>query len=249
MAGPKYARIAAGIRDAITSGEWAPGDRLPTTTELARTWATSRATIAHALGRLGREGVITYLSDRGGWQVAGPPRRRRLSRARFSRAEAETSRGFFLTDAHQAGAPAHVETTVATIPARGRVATLLQIPDGADVVQRHRVTSIGDRTAHIAIGHVPAEIAAGTPIESEHPGPGGIVARLAELGHQITRHVESVWPARPASTAELEALGLEAGASVCQVTRVSYAGDRPVLVELIVMPPAEVELVYDLPAE
>src|SRR5690606_21686569 len=189
MARPKYARIAAGIRDAIASGEWAPGDRLPTTTELARTWATSRATIAHALGRLGREGVITYLSDRGGWQVAGPPRRRRLSRAQFSRAEAH--------DALQAGAPAHAETTVATIPARGRVATLLQIPDGADVVQRHQVMSISDRTAHIAIGHVPAEIAAGTPIESEHPGPGGIVARLAELGHQITRHVESVWPARP----------------------------------------------------
>ena len=240
MARPKYARIAAGIRDAIASGEWAPGDRLPTTTELARTWATSRATIAHALGRLGREGVITYLSDRGGWQVAGPPRRRRLSRARFSRAEAH--------DALQAGAPAHVETTVATIPARGRVATLLQIPDGADVVQRHQVMSIGERTAHIAIGHVPAEIAAGTPIESEHPGPGGIVARLAELGHQITRHVESVWPARPASTAELEALGLEAGASVCQVTRVSYAGDRPVLVELITMSGMDVELVYEIPA-
>lgn len=240
MAGPKYERIAAGIRDAITSGEWAPGDRLPTTTDLARTWATSRATIAHALGRLGREGVITYLSDRGGWQVAGPPRRRRLSRARFSRAEAH--------DALQAGAPAHVETTVATIPARGRVATLLQIPDGADVVQRHQVMSIGDRTAHIAIGHVPAEIAAGTPIESEHPGPGGIVARLAELGHQITRHVESVWPARPASTAELEALGLEAGTSVCQVTRVSYAGDRPVLVELITMSGMDVELVYEIAA-
>lgn len=240
MAGPKYERIAAGIRDAITSGEWAPGDRLPTTTDLARTWATSRATIAHALGRLGQEGVITYLSDRGGWQVAGPPRRRRLSRARFSRAEAH--------DAHQAGAPAHAETTVATIPARGRVATLLQIPDGADVVQRHQVMSIGDRTAHIAIGHVPAEIAAGTPIESEHPGPGGIVARLAELGHQITRHVESVWPARPASTAELEALGLEAGTSVCQVTRVSYAGDRPVLVELITMSGMDVELVYEIPA-
>lgn len=249
MPAEKWKRVTDAIRTSITTGDWTPGQRLPLTSELAATFSTSRATIAHALSQLGREGWITYISRNAGWQVATAKRRRRMSRNRMTSAERAAGRGGFLTDAAQVNRPAVVRTEVANVEPPADVAALLELEPGDRTVRRHRLMYLGDHPAQVATGYLPADIAAGTAIEQENPGHGGIIARLADLGHAITGHVERILPLRPGTGAELEALGIPPGEGVCQLTRVSFSGDRPVLVELIVMPPTEVELVYDLPAE
>lgn len=51
--------IAGGIARLITTGDLAPGDRLPTVRELAADLGVSPATVSHAWQRLAATGLIT----------------------------------------------------------------------------------------------------------------------------------------------------------------------------------------------
>jgi GntR family transcriptional regulator len=62
---PKYARIADAILARIEAGDWAPGDRLPAETELARAMEASLGTIQRALQTLAERGVLIRQHGRG----------------------------------------------------------------------------------------------------------------------------------------------------------------------------------------
>lgn len=73
--GPPYARIAAELRRRIADGELAPGDRLPSTRQIAREWQVAIATATRALSTLHAEGLIK--AERGvGTVVTARPTRR-----------------------------------------------------------------------------------------------------------------------------------------------------------------------------
>ena len=70
-AAPLYFRIQETLRTEIMAGRSPPGFRLPSETELARTFATTRTTVRQALARLMSEGLIvrrmgsgTFVADR-----------------------------------------------------------------------------------------------------------------------------------------------------------------------------------------
>ncbi|WP_299539555.1 GntR family transcriptional regulator [uncultured Streptomyces sp.] len=54
-----YRRIADELRKQINAETWLPGQRLPTQEELSERYDVARATVAHALSLLRREGLIT----------------------------------------------------------------------------------------------------------------------------------------------------------------------------------------------
>ncbi len=70
--GPPYQRIAADLRRRITGGELAPGDRLPSTRQIARDWNVALATATKVLALLHAEGLVTA-QPRVGTVVAGGP--------------------------------------------------------------------------------------------------------------------------------------------------------------------------------
>jgi GntR family transcriptional regulator len=51
-------RVTADLRRRIESGEWAPGEGLPSTGELADEYDVSRATVGKAIKRLTGEGKL-----------------------------------------------------------------------------------------------------------------------------------------------------------------------------------------------
>lgn len=55
---PPYARVVADIRARITSGEIAPGSRVPSTREITREWGVAMATATKALAALRQEGLV-----------------------------------------------------------------------------------------------------------------------------------------------------------------------------------------------
>src|SRR5579864_1181061 len=61
----RYRQIADSLREAIQSGVYWPGGRLPTEMELARQPGVSRVTAAAALGELARAGLVTRTPRRG----------------------------------------------------------------------------------------------------------------------------------------------------------------------------------------
>ncbi len=57
-------RVAADLRRRVQSGEWAPGDQIPSVAQLAESYATSRTTVQKSIKTLVDEGI---LFTRHGW--------------------------------------------------------------------------------------------------------------------------------------------------------------------------------------
>ncbi|QGV79075.1 TetR/AcrR family transcriptional regulator C-terminal domain-containing protein [Streptomyces ficellus] len=69
---PPYLRIAADIRRRITDGDLRPGDRVPSTRQIAQEWGVALATATKALTALRLEGAVEA-RPRVGTVVAGAP--------------------------------------------------------------------------------------------------------------------------------------------------------------------------------
>src|ERR1700722_7151459 len=61
----RYERVKEHIRTRILSGEWRPGDRIPSEVTLVRELGVSRMTINRALRELAEQGVLTRFSGVG----------------------------------------------------------------------------------------------------------------------------------------------------------------------------------------
>ncbi len=62
---PLYARVKNRISDAIGSGEWSPGDRVPSESELVRETGVSRMTVNRALRELSADGLLVRVQGVG----------------------------------------------------------------------------------------------------------------------------------------------------------------------------------------
>ncbi|GAA4567570.1 hypothetical protein GCM10023176_20070 [Micromonospora coerulea] len=55
---PKWAQLADHIRSRIESGEWAPGDKLPSTAELKQEHGVSQTVVRQAILVLQMQGLV-----------------------------------------------------------------------------------------------------------------------------------------------------------------------------------------------
>jgi GntR family transcriptional regulator len=144
-----------------------------------------------------------------------------------------------------AGPPEIDDLRINTVPAPTDVARLLSVPAGTPVIMRDRRYLIDGRPVQRATAFVPATIAAGTPIADPETGPGGIYARLAELGRAPARFVEEIQSRMP-SPHELEDLRLPAGTPVFAVVRTALdTNETPVEVSRMLLSAAAYVLVYE----
>jgi GntR family transcriptional regulator len=81
----KYVRLAAEIRARIESGEYGPGDSVPSIAVLCAERGWARQTCAKALRRLTDEGVLTLFAG-SGYHVARKPKNRKPAAAGKNRA-------------------------------------------------------------------------------------------------------------------------------------------------------------------
>ncbi|GAA3020519.1 TetR/AcrR family transcriptional regulator C-terminal domain-containing protein [Streptosporangium longisporum] len=78
---PPYLRIVAEIRRRIADGELSPGDRVPSTRQIAARWGVALATATRALTTLRQEGTVETRPRVGTVVAAGPARARRRTSA------------------------------------------------------------------------------------------------------------------------------------------------------------------------
>jgi GntR family transcriptional regulator len=71
---------------------------------------------------------------------------------------------------------------------------------------------------------LPARIASGTSIAQPDPGPGGIYARLADVGHAPARFREDLRSRMP-QPEEIERLAIVLGTPVVDICRVAVTAD------------------------
>src|SRR5215813_5301373 len=65
ITGPKYRQIARDLRDAISRGDYAPGDRLPTKAELMERYHVAINTVERAIDELRQAGMVETVQGAG----------------------------------------------------------------------------------------------------------------------------------------------------------------------------------------
>ncbi len=227
----KYLQIATDLRRAIASGEYRPDARLPGENELMMRYQVARETARKALAQLINEGIVTprrgagvFVREfrpviRNGIQRLSPM----ASPAKSIWGDESAGRDFAVdgVQIHEAEAPDHA-------------ALLLDLGAGERVLVRSRRYVLDGKPVLLSRSYLPAALVRASPIAQPDTGPGGVYARLGDLGYAPVRFREDLRARMPEPTeaAELELAG---GTPVMEVARTAYTEDgRPVEVNEMV---------------
>jgi GntR family transcriptional regulator len=243
----RYQRIAADLRRRIVSGEIPAGSRLPSERTLMEELGVARTTLREALRMLRDEGLVASEQGRGTF-VRERSTLRRLARHRLTRAERTRTGGTFMADTATRGATPRIDVEILIEEADAPTALALDIDEGTSVLTRRRAMYADDQPVQLATSTFPADLVRGTQIERTDTGPGGVYARLEDLGHRLVRFDETVGARMPTAD-ERAKLGVAAGVPVLTIVRVAYTADRPVEVNRIILNSDAYELTYELPAD
>ncbi|UEP47003.1 GntR family transcriptional regulator [Burkholderia ambifaria] len=127
-AGPLYVQIKDILRARILDGTYAPHSRMPSEHELCAMFGVSRITVRQALGDLQKEGLLFKLHGKGTF-VSKPKAFQNVTWLQGF-AEAMSSMGYEIVNQLR---------SVRTVKADRHLATKLNVPEGAPLVEIHRV--------------------------------------------------------------------------------------------------------------
>ncbi|MGW4030733.1 GntR family transcriptional regulator [Streptomyces sp. NPDC004838] len=211
VAQPEYLRIAADLRRRISSGEFGPGDRLPTLPALCTEYRVSETTIRNALGLLRGEGLIETRA-RAGTLVRPRPPVHRLPADRYRSTPGAASTPY-TRDQGIGWSEYRLDKRFEKIQADAELAALFECEPGERLLARHFVFFDTGLPTQMSTSYVRWTDVAGTPVADpiNEPWPGGTRAQMASLGITVTRITESFTAAMPT---ELEAATLQIGAGV-----------------------------------
>ncbi|MER7131354.1 GntR family transcriptional regulator [Streptosporangium saharense] len=247
----QYRDVASVIRVRIHEGAYARGKALPKEEILAAELEVNRATVNRAIRILEAEGLVRV--HRGvGWIVHELPPLPRDAATRHNREarERQGSRGALAAELAALGHRLRSENTVGPGRPPARVAEILGVDQNTDsVVIRARRMCANDVPIQIATSYIPLSIAAGTPIEQEDSGVGGISSRLAELGHGQAE-IEECINVRPPTPQEGSFLRMTEDQRIYEIIHTGWTGDdRPVKVTVYIMPTHQWNLRYRYPVD
>ncbi|MGI5352947.1 GntR family transcriptional regulator [Streptomyces sp. CA-250714] len=241
-----FRQIADQVREAIDKGRFKEGAKLPSEAELVEHFGVSRMTVRNALAILQSEGLVSSEHGKGVFVRPRPPVRR-LASDRFARRHRDQGKSAFTVEAEAAGSKPEVDSLeVREEKPAPDISARLGSP--RKVLARRRRYLLDGRPVEFAVSYLPLDLARGTQIAEPNPGPGGIYARLEELGHRLDHFDEEV-RARMPSPAEVKTLRLSSGVPVISLIRTAYDTEgRAVEVCDTVMAADAYVLAYQLPA-
>lgn len=245
---PPFRQIAEQLRAAIDRGALVAGDKLPSEAELIEHYGVARMTVRQAVQELRNEGRVVAEHGRGTF-VRQPVQVRRLASERFARRHREAGLAAFSVEAQKTGFTPNVDQMeISTGPATAEIRDRLRLADGEEVVVRSRRYLADGQPVETAVSYLPASVAAGSRIVEADTGPGGIYARLEDMGFELDHFTEEV-SARMPSTEERRRLQLTDGVPVVVLVRTAYdTTGRPLEVcDTLKAAPAYV-LEYEVPA-
>jgi GntR family transcriptional regulator len=243
---PIQVRIADDVRMRIETGEYKPGDRLPSLDELAETHLCSLTAARRALDLLKQQGLVISTQGKGNF-VRQRPSARRHGVDRYSRSRWRSGEAVLDAEAARQGLTAgQVMRELADVPAPVSVAERLRIEPGTTVFVRRRTTMINDRPNQLADSYYPLTLVERvSQIREENTGPGGGFARIEDAGILLDR-ISEEWSSRMPTGPETVALRLPAGTPVIDLVRTTYDIEgHPVEVMLAVIAADMVRMAYE----
>ncbi|QKV93617.1 GntR family transcriptional regulator [Streptomyces sp. NA02950] len=241
-----FRQIADALREAIDKGRFREGDKLPSETELVDHFGVSRMTVRNSLSLLQQEGLVVSEHGKGVFVRPRPPVRR-LASDRFARRHRDQGKSAFTVEAEAAGSRPEVDG-LEVKEERPSPDISARLGSPRKVLARRRRYLLDGRPVEFATSYLPLDLARNTPIAQPNPGPGGIYARLEEMGHRLDHFDEEI-RARMPSPQEVRTLQLASGVPVIHLVRTAYDSEgRAVEVCDTVMAADAYVLAYQLPA-
>lgn len=245
---PAYRQIADHLRADILRGAIEPGAPVPSEQELSDRYGAARGTVRQAISVLRNEGLV--ISERGkGTFARQRPAVRRLGQDRFARRHRKAGKAAFLAEIEGEGRVPEVRVLqVEPVDAPQDIAKRLGTRSNAKVLLRRRLYLADGQPVEMASSYLPWSLVKDTAIADVDPGPGGIYARLEEMGYRLKHFSEEITCRMP-SPEEAAALRLASGVPVFDLVRIAFSSDEePLEVCETVMAGDAYILAYDLPA-
>ncbi|QEZ47315.1 GntR family transcriptional regulator [Cupriavidus oxalaticus] len=214
---PLYQQIKALIMRSLQSGEWKPGEMIPSEMELAARYKVSQGTVRKAIDELAAENLVARRQGKGTFVTT---HHEDVVKFRFLRLVPDEGEPHY-------GASHVLECKRLRAPAE--IARLLDIRTGDSVVQIRRVLNFsGESTVLDEIWLLGVNFK-GLTAEKLTEWKGPMYALFeAEFGTRMIRASEKIRAVAADETAA-ELLSVPVGAPLLSVERVSYTyGDRPV---------------------
>ena len=225
---PEYLRIAGVLRDQITTGQLAAGDRLPTLPELCEQYGVSETTARNAVGVLRGEGLVESRT-RAGTVVRERPPVHRLAADRYRVAPGGPPQTAFTKDQGIGWSEYRLDKRFEQVRAGANLAALFEVEPGTMLLARHFVFYDSDTPTQMSTSYLRWSDVGGTPVADpiNEPWPGGTRTQLATLGITVTRITEAFTVGMPTED-EAATLRIGAAVPVIRFTRRHLAGDRVV---------------------
>lgn len=211
VAQPEYLRIAADLRRRIASGEYGPGDQIPTIPDLCEAYGVSPTTIRNALDLLRNEGLVESRA-RAGTRVRPRPPVHRMAADRYRNVGGARSTPY-TRDQGIGWSEYRLDKRFERVQADAELAALFECEPGERLLARHFIFYDNDQPTQMSTSYVRWSDVAGTPVADpiNEPWPGGTRAQLGSLGIRVTRVTESFTAAMPT---EVEAAVLKIGTGI-----------------------------------
>ncbi|WP_189846759.1 GntR family transcriptional regulator, partial [Streptomyces rubiginosohelvolus] len=248
------------FRARIASGDLQPGDKLPSTKNLAAEFGASELLVYRAITQLKESGHVVARQGAGAFvRVYNPLLWNPGEYERGERADDPvTNTDDWKAQVRAQGRePEQGVPQVSTEPAPKNIAAWLGLEAGTPVVARRRLRLVDGEPCQLADSWFPMHIAeARAPGESEDHTPplmaerdvtmkGGILAATGNPQHRIRDELDIRMP----TSAEIERLQLQnlPGTPVCQHARIGYGADgAPVRVMVTIAPGDRNRIIYEL---
>lgn len=214
---PLYQQIKALITQSLQSGEWKPGELIPSEVELAGRYKVSQGTVRKAIDELAAENLVVRRQGKGTFVAS-----HHEARAHFR----------FLKLVPDEGVPQqadHQYIEVKRVRAAAEVARLLDLKSGDAVVYVKRLLSFGGAPTILEELWLPGQLFKGLTMErlAEYKGPMyGLFE--SEFGTRMIRASEKI-RAVAADEGSADLLKVSAGTPLLCVDRVAFTyGDKAV---------------------
>ncbi|MFJ4585112.1 GntR family transcriptional regulator [Streptomyces echinatus] len=242
----KAQQIAAELKAAIERGDYGPGDRLPGESALAAQHGVADLTARRALKILRTEGLIETKKGAVARVISFHPIRRRGIQ-RLARNQWGSGKTVWSADDHRAPDVDQIKVLEDTAPPQ-HISDVLELAPGETVCIRGRRYVMEGRPVMVAESYLPQSLVAGSPIVQADTGPGGIYARLADLGHAPAHFREEIRVRMP-SAEEAARLAIPVDRTVIKLARTAFdAEGRAVEINEMTLDSAAYVLDYEFDA-
>jgi GntR family transcriptional regulator len=235
-----YERLADELRQAIVSGQYKPGDRLPSTLELMARTGVANLTVRGAYRMLIEEGLVESVSKRGFYVRRPNVMTWHMNPGRGMRRAGAGVLDGWAADVEAAGQAQREEISVAiedsSAPVLGTsVGERLGLAEGSRVLVRHAIRYSGPAgdglpgdADSLSDEYYPYELVRDSVLAS--PVAASSAEALAAMGHRLRGYSDELRP-RLAATEERRLLSLPQVSVVLELARTAHDADRqPVLV-------------------